>query len=84
MSAAGDISRSQVQYLATPSGNDFEAAIAKCYLETVTGSVEELTGYPPTSVAEFLSEHADSLIEAAEPPFTSNRRARSDSGRFGA
>jgi len=81
---ASDISRSQVQYLATPSGNDFEAAIAKGYLETVTGSVEELTGYPPTSVAEFLSEHADSLIEAAEPPFTSNRRARSDSGRFGA
>jgi len=73
---ASDVSRSRVEYLRTPSGNSFEVAIAKGYLETVTGSVEELTGYPPTSVAEFLTEHADILIEAAEPPpFASNRRS---------
>jgi len=74
---ASDISRSRVEYLATPSGNDFEVGIAKGYLETITGSVEELTGYPPTSVAEFLSENADILIEAAEPPASAANRKTS-------
>jgi NAD(P)H dehydrogenase (quinone) len=71
---ASDISRSQVRYLGTPSGDAFDMSIARGYLETVTGAVEELTGYPPTSVAEFLAEHADILIEAEPPPFASNRR----------
>ncbi|HEY3171766.1 MAG TPA: NAD(P)H-binding protein [Thermoanaerobaculia bacterium] len=65
---ASDISRSRVEYVRTPSGDSFDVAIAKGYLEAVTGSVEELTGYPPTSVAEFLTDHAEILIEAAEPP----------------
>jgi NAD(P)H dehydrogenase (quinone) len=74
---ASDVSRSRVEYLRTPSGGSFEVAIAKGYLETVTGSVEELTGHPPTSVAEFLAEHADILIEAEPPPpaFPSNRQS---------
>ena len=72
---ASDISRSPVKYLRTPSGDSFELAIAKGYLETVTNAVEELTGYPPTSVAEFVAEHADVLIEAEPPPFASNRRS---------
>ncbi|HEX9305140.1 MAG TPA: NAD(P)H-binding protein [Thermoanaerobaculia bacterium] len=72
---ASDVTRSQVAYLRTPSGNSFEVAIAKGWLETVTNTVEELTGYPPTSVAEFVAEHADTLIEAEPPPFASNRRS---------
>ncbi|HEX9285874.1 MAG TPA: NAD(P)H-binding protein [Thermoanaerobaculia bacterium] len=64
---ASDISRSRVEYLRMPSGDSSDLSIARGYLETVTGAVEELTGYPPTSVAEFLAEHSDVLIEAAEP-----------------
>src|SRR6266545_1921621 len=64
---ASDISRSPVEYLRMPSGDSSDLSIARGYLETVTGAVEELTGYPPTSVAEFLAEHSDVLIEAAEP-----------------
>ncbi len=64
---ASDISRSRVEYLRMPSGDSSDLSIARGYLETVTGAVEELTGYPPTSVVEFLAEHSDVLIEAAEP-----------------
>jgi NAD(P)H dehydrogenase (quinone) len=72
---ASDVSRSRVEYVRTPSGDSFEVAIAKGYLEAVTNAVKELTGHPPTSVAEFVAEHADVLIEAEPPPSASNRRS---------
>ena len=54
------------------SGNEsdvlvtIDVAISKGWLGGVTGAVEELTGHPPASVAEFLAEHSDVLFTTAE------------------
>jgi NAD(P)H dehydrogenase (quinone) len=55
------------------SGNEsdvlvtIDVAISKGWLGRVTGAVEELTGHPPASVAEFLAENSDVLFSTTEP-----------------
>jgi hypothetical protein len=44
-----------------------DVAISKGWLGAVTGAVEELTGHPPASVAEFLAENSDVLFSTTEP-----------------
>lgn len=44
-----------------------DQAVANGWFQTATDAVEELTGHPPTSVAEFLADHSDVLFGGAEP-----------------
>jgi NAD(P)H dehydrogenase (quinone) len=60
---AAGMSRNETDVLVT-----IDVAIAKGCLATATNAVEELTGHPPASVAEFLAEHSDVLFVGRAGP----------------
>jgi NAD(P)H dehydrogenase (quinone) len=77
---AAGMSRDEADVLVT-----IDVAIANGWPGAVTKAVEELTGHPPASVAELLSEHSDVLFSAVEPAFVGAQvasfRSPSSAGR---
>jgi len=77
---AAGMSRDEADVLVT-----IDVAISKGLLGGVTDAVEELTGHPPASVAEFLAEHSDVLFSTVEPALVGtgvmNSRSRSSAVR---
>jgi hypothetical protein len=45
-----------------------DEAVASGWFQAATNAVKELTGHPPTSVAEFLAEHSDVLFGGRAGP----------------
>jgi NAD(P)H dehydrogenase (quinone) len=45
-----------------------DEAVASGWFQAATNAVQELTGHPPTSVAEFLAEHSDVLFGGRAGP----------------